>query len=88
MDLAKKKTCKASVERVPSTAVSAEEMDVDDSFKESSNLSLPLETVSAASVKASPSFTVDQDHAVKKAIVLKHGLYENREDSFVRSSNV
>ena len=62
MDLAKK-TRKAPVERVPSTAVSAEEMDVEDSFEESSNLSLPLETVSAASDQASPSFTVDQDHA-------------------------
>ena len=38
-------------------------MDVEDSFEESSNLSLPLETVSAASDQASPSFTVDQDHA-------------------------
>ena len=37
-------------------------MDVEDSFEESSNLSLPLETVSAASDQASPSFTVDQDH--------------------------
>ena len=59
----KKKTRKAPVERVPSTAVSAEETDVEDSFEESSNLSLPLETVSAASDQASPSFTVDPDHA-------------------------
>ena len=36
-------------------------MDVEDSFEESSNLSLPLEKVSAASDQASPSFTVDQD---------------------------
>ena len=36
-------------------------MDVEDSFEESSNLSLPLENVSAASDQASPSFTVDQD---------------------------
>ena len=59
----KKKNHKAPVERVPSTAVSAEEMDVEDSFEESSNLSLPLEKVSAASDQASPSFTVDQDQA-------------------------
>ena len=58
-----KKARKAPVERAPGTAVSAEEMDVEDSFEESSNLSLPLETVSAASDQASPLFTVDQDHA-------------------------
>ena len=62
MDLTKKNR-KAPVERVPSTVVSAEEMDVEVSFEESSNLSLPLETVSAASDQASPSFTVDQDQA-------------------------
>ena len=58
-----KKARKAPVEQVPSTAVSAEEIDVEDSFGESSNLSLPLETVSAATDQVSPLFTVDQNHA-------------------------